>query len=85
MVAMGNVGKEAERCGGPEPLQLSLTKEEPRSRLGVVLPVLPVLLGALKPGLPYLRRTWSYSLREARKMSDVTFSKQWIHFLRSDF
>lgn len=30
-------------------------------------------------------RTWSYSLREARKMSEVTFSKQWIHFRRSDF
>lgn len=30
-------------------------------------------------------RTWSYSLREARKMREVTFSKQWIHFRRSDF
>lgn len=30
-------------------------------------------------------RTWSYSLSEARKMSEVTFSKQWIHFRRSDF
>lgn len=29
--------------------------------------------------------TWSYSLREAKNMSDVTFSKQWIHFRLSDF
>lgn len=28
--------------------------------------------------------TWSYSLRATRNMMDVTFSKQWIHFLRSD-
>ena len=27
--------------------------------------------------------TWSYSLRATQKMIDVTFSKQWIHFLRS--
>lgn len=29
-------------------------------------------------------RTWSYSLKATRNMMDVTFSKQWIHFLRSD-
>lgn len=29
-------------------------------------------------------RTWSYSLRATRNMMDVTFSKQWIHFLLSD-
>ena len=29
-------------------------------------------------------RTWSYSLRATRNMIDVTFSKQWIHFLLSD-
>lgn len=29
-------------------------------------------------------RTWSYSLKATRNMIDVTFSKQWIHFLRSD-
>lgn len=29
-------------------------------------------------------RTWSYSLRATKNMMDVTFSKQWIHFLRSD-
>ena len=28
--------------------------------------------------------TWSYSLKATRNMMDVTFSKQWIHFLRSD-
>lgn len=28
-------------------------------------------------------RTWSYSLRATQKMIEVTFSKQWIHFLRS--
>ena len=27
--------------------------------------------------------TWSYSLSATQKMMDVTFSKQWIHFLRS--
>lgn len=35
--------------------------------------------------LLFSSRTWSYSLSEAKKMSDVTFSKQWIHFLLSDF
>ena len=29
------------------------------------------------------KRTWSYSLRATQKIMDVTFSKQWIHFLRS--
>ena len=29
-------------------------------------------------------RTWSYSLSATRNMMDVTFSKQWIHFLLSD-
>lgn len=29
-------------------------------------------------------RTWSYSLRATRNMMEVTFSKQWIHFLRSE-
>ena len=29
-------------------------------------------------------RTWSYSLRATRNIIDVTFSKQWIHFLLSD-
>src|SRR6218665_1189142 len=28
--------------------------------------------------------TWSYSLSATRNMIDVTFSKQWIHFRRSD-
>lgn len=27
--------------------------------------------------------TWSYSLSATQKMIEVTFSKQWIHFLRS--
>lgn len=30
-------------------------------------------------------RAWSYSLRATRKMMEVTFSKQWIHFRLSDF
>ncbi|KAG9343236.1 hypothetical protein JZ751_014215 [Albula glossodonta] len=34
--------------------------------------------------LTHCSMTWSYSLREARKIREVTFSKQWIHFLRSD-
>lgn len=29
-------------------------------------------------------RTWSYSLSATKNMMEVTFSKQWIHFLRSD-
>ena len=29
-------------------------------------------------------RTWSYSLSATRNIIDVTFSKQWIHFLLSD-
>lgn len=29
-------------------------------------------------------RNWSYSLSAARNMMEVTFSKQWIHFLLSD-
>ena len=28
--------------------------------------------------------TWSYSLRATRNIIEVTFSKQWIHFRRSD-
>ena len=28
--------------------------------------------------------TWSYSLKATKNMMDVTFSKQWIHFRRSD-
>ena len=28
--------------------------------------------------------TWSYSERATQKMIDVTFSKQWIHFFRSE-
>ena len=30
------------------------------------------------------KRIWSYSDKATKKMIDVTFSKQWIHFLRSD-
>lgn len=30
------------------------------------------------------RSSWSYSLNATQKMMDVTDSKQWIHFLRSD-
>lgn len=29
-------------------------------------------------------KIWSYSLKATKKIIDVTFSKQWIHFLRSD-
>lgn len=29
-------------------------------------------------------RTWSYSLSATRNIMEVTFSKQWIHFLLSD-
>lgn len=29
-------------------------------------------------------KTWSYSLSATQKMIDVTASKQWIHFFRSD-
>ena len=28
--------------------------------------------------------TWSYSLKATKNIMDVTFSKQWIHFLLSD-
>lgn len=40
--------------------------------------------GAPLTSLSDSTRTWSYSLRATRNMMDVTFSKQWIHFLRSD-
>ena len=30
------------------------------------------------------KRIWSYSDKATKKMIDVTFSKQWIHFRRSD-
>lgn len=34
--------------------------------------------------LPDSTRTWSYSLSATRNMMEVTFSKQWIHFLLSE-
>lgn len=34
--------------------------------------------------LSHSARTWSYSLSATRKIMEVTFSKQWIHFLLSD-
>jgi len=33
---------------------------------------------------PASTKTWSYSLSATRNIIEVTFSKQWIHFLRSD-
>ena len=40
--------------------------------------------GPLLTTLSDSTRTWSYSLRATRNMMDVTFSKQWIHFLLSE-
>ncbi len=42
------------------------------------------IINELLTSLSDSTRTWSYSLRATRNMMDVTFSKQWIHFLRSD-
>ena len=42
------------------------------------------LPGRSLTSLSHSARTWSYSLSATRKMMEVTFSKQWIHFLLSD-
>lgn len=34
--------------------------------------------------LSHSAKTWSYSLRATKNIIEVTLSKQWIHFLRSD-
>ena len=52
--------------------QRELTTESNRTRLSI-----------MRFWLLSSSRGWSYSLRATQKMMDVTFSKQWIHFLRS--
>lgn len=74
---------------GPEQ-RLALLHAVLRARPGLVRPRgLAVGTPPASPGAPLTSlsdstRTWSYSLRATRNMMDVTFSKQWIHFLRSD-
>ena len=38
----------------------------------------------LRTSLSDSKRIWSYSDKATKKMIEVTFSKQWIHFRRSD-
>ena len=44
----------------------------------------PLSIDSFLTSLSDSKRIWSYSDKATRKMIDVTFSKQWIHFRRSD-